>query len=122
MIIIMKGEKFLLGKRSDWKAKAPGFWCPISGHVEAGETEEQAVIREAQEELGVEVKPLYKIISSPTNDNTVLLHWWMTSLISGEVRLNNNENSELGWFSKGELVKLKPVFKEDIEILLSCRP
>ena len=119
MIVLKRNDKFLLGKRSSWKPKAPGFWCPISGHIENDETEEAAVTREAREELGVEVKAIQKIAMIPTHDNSVLLHWWIAELIDGEPSLNNDENSEIRWFSKSELKSLNPVFQEDIEILLN---
>lgn len=119
MIILEQDGKFLLGKRSEWKAKAPGYWCPISGHIEASETEEQAVVREAMEELGIEVRPLIKIASTPTHDGTVMLHWWKTEIISGIPKINNNENSELRWFTKDELRTLEPTFKEDVDLILN---
>lgn len=118
MIIIKKENNFLMGKRSSWKQKAPGYWCPISGHVEENETEERAVEREAFEEIGVRVRPLRKITMIPAHDKSVMLHWWLAEIISGEPQISNNENSELRWFSKSELQTLEPVFKEDIEILL----
>lgn len=122
MIILEKDGKFLLGKRSAWKTKAPGYWCPISGHIEPSETEEQAVVREAQEELGITVRPLRKITSTPTNDGQVILHWWTAEILNGIPTLNNQENEEIRWFSEEEIQKLEPVFKEDIQILLLLRP
>lgn len=119
MIVLEKNGKYLLGKRAVWKTKAPGYWCPISGHIEENESEEEAVIREAKEELGIEVRPLMKIISSPTHDGTVMLHWWKAEIVSGNAMLNNDENSELRWFTKDELKKLQPAFEEDIEIILN---
>lgn len=119
MIILEQDGKFLLGKRSEWKAKAPGYWCPVSGHIEASESEEEAVVREAMEELGIEVRPVLKVATTPTHDGTVMLHWWKADIISGTPKLNNNENAEIRWFTKEELVLLTPAFKEDIEILIN---
>ena len=48
--IIIKGDRFLLGKRSLEKRLAPGYWSPISGKVELGESEEEAISRECNEE------------------------------------------------------------------------
>ena len=118
MIVLEKDNKFLLGKRSAWKAKAPGYWCPISGHIEQNESEEAAVIREAQEELGIVVSPTQKITSTPTHDGRVMLHWWKAEIISGTPVINNNENEEIRWFSREELKSLEPTFKEDIAILI----
>lgn len=119
MIVLEKDGKFLLGKRSAWKTKAPGYWCPISGHIEPNETEEEAVIREAQEELGIEVRPTQKITSTPTHDGRVTLHWWKAEIVKGIPQINNNENEEIRWFSKDELNTLRPTFKEDIAIFHS---
>lgn len=119
MLILKQDEKFLLGKRSEWKAKAPGYWCPISGHIENDETEEAAVIREAMEELSIVVKPITKIASTPTHDKTCMLHWWKAEIVSGIPKINNNENSDLRWFTKDELRTLAPAFKEDVELILN---
>jgi 8-oxo-dGTP pyrophosphatase MutT (NUDIX family) len=119
MIVLEQDGKFLLGKRSAWKAKAPEYWCPISGHIEINESEEEAVIREAREELGITVKPLNKFYSTRTNDKTVMLHWWRAEILEGIPALNNNENSEIRWFSREELKLLQPVFKEDIDLILA---
>lgn len=47
------GELFLQ-KRSIWKDRNPGLWdSSAAGHVDAGETYEQAARRELQEEIGI---------------------------------------------------------------------
>jgi len=47
-IIFNEQGDVLLQRRKD-----TGKWCIISGHVEFGESIEQAIVREIQEELGV---------------------------------------------------------------------
>jgi 8-oxo-dGTP pyrophosphatase MutT (NUDIX family) len=118
MIVIEKEGKFLLGKRADWKPKAPGYWCPISGHIEEGESEEAAVVREAWEEVGLMVKPYRRLGSIDTHDGTTKLHWWQAKIMEGEAFIKNRENSELGWFTPEELGNLRPTFKEDIAMVL----
>lgn len=55
-----EGELFLQ-KRSPWKQQNPGLWCSsTAGHVDAGESYEQAAHRELMEEIGVD-SPLTKI-------------------------------------------------------------
>ncbi len=119
MIVIRDQNSFLLGKRGPGKQKAPGYWCPISGHVEPNETQEEAVRREALEEIGVEVRPLKRIATTQTRDKTTLLHWWLTEIVHGVPTLANDENSELGWFTGEELKNLRPTFQEDIALLLT---
>lgn len=56
-----RGEIFLQ-KRSIWKDRNPGRWDSSSaGHVDSGETYEEAARREFREELGVECPPLERI-------------------------------------------------------------
>lgn len=49
------------------RRKDTGKWCIVSGHVEFGESIEQAMVREIEEELGVDslVKRLIGVYSSP---------------------------------------------------------
>jgi len=48
-----KGALFLQ-KRPEWKDIQPGKWdTAVGGHVDAGETPENALIREVREELGI---------------------------------------------------------------------
>ncbi len=48
-----KGEVYLQ-KRPEWKDIQPGKWdTAVGGHIDYGETPEQALIREVSEELGI---------------------------------------------------------------------
>jgi 8-oxo-dGTP diphosphatase len=115
-IILKRADKFLLGKRSPTKSAAPNYWCPISGKIEDGETQSEAVIREAKEEIGVVVKPIRKITEFDIDDRRAVLHWWLVELVSGEPRICNDENSELRWVSVIEMHSLEPIFSEDIQV------
>lgn len=48
-----EGPRLLLGKRAASRTAYPGVWDVPGGHCEPGETPEQALVRELQEELGV---------------------------------------------------------------------
>jgi 8-oxo-dGTP pyrophosphatase MutT (NUDIX family) len=52
-----EGPGFLVTKRPDTMRAHPGQWALPGGRVDAGETSEQAAIRELDEELGLTVAP-----------------------------------------------------------------
>lgn len=69
--------KMVLQLRSKTKSFAPGHWSTaVGGHVQAGETYEQAALRECEEELGITPQLIYKGKSRyqvPCPDNSILL-------------------------------------------------
>ncbi|MBK7890319.1 MAG: NUDIX domain-containing protein [Bdellovibrionales bacterium] len=116
---IQRERSFLLGRRSLAKAVAPGYWCPISGKIDAGESEEQALVREAHEEIAVQIRPTRKLARIDCDLRQCTLHWWLVDLIKGDPVINNEENSEIAWFTFAEIARLKPVFPEDVAIYRS---
>lgn len=65
------GKKVLLQKRSQDKRLWPNRWdVAVGGHVDAGEFGYQAAIREAKEELGINLQPQDLLhIGSSTSEN-----------------------------------------------------
>ena len=55
-MIITKDNKILLQKRKGSKLW-PGYYALPAGHIDEGETQFDALIREAQEELGINIDP-----------------------------------------------------------------
>lgn len=63
-VFIWQNKKFIIGKRKG--SHGDGTWTLPGGHLEFGETIEQAAKREAAEEVGVRIKNI-KILAV-TND------------------------------------------------------
>jgi|GEM_PF-5261946 len=57
--IFIKGDTFLLQHRDQNAPYDPNTWGFFGGHIEDGETPEQALRREIQEELQIEIVPEY---------------------------------------------------------------
>ncbi|MBN8615783.1 MAG: (deoxy)nucleoside triphosphate pyrophosphohydrolase [Deltaproteobacteria bacterium] len=55
--VVREGERFLLTKRPD-KGHLAGFWEFPGGKIEEGESPEAALVRECQEEIGIDVVPI----------------------------------------------------------------
>jgi len=114
--IICRDSRFLLGRRSPHKKLAPGWWSPISGGIEPGETPAQAVERECREEIGVRAQAARPVAELDIQGGAIRLYFWLVNILAGEPHLNNDENSELRWFSIAEMKTTPNLFTEDIAI------
>ncbi len=115
IIVLHRGQRFLIGERAAHKP-APGYWTQVSGKVEPGESQPEAVIREAMEEIGCRVRPLEKLQERPSANGHFRLHYWRTELVEGEPSICNDELEELRWVTVEELRQLQPIFQEDIDL------
>jgi|GEM_PF-331312 len=111
-VVIKKGGAFLLIKRAK-KGEAEDYWCPITGAIEPGETQAQAVRREAQEEMGILVEPIRKIWECPTDNHDYLLHWWFVRMKDQEITMNQDEVKEYQWVTADRMEGLEKMFDPD---------
>ncbi|MDQ0913564.1 NUDIX domain-containing protein [Streptomyces canus] len=54
--VVRKGERVLVIRRG-LLARLPGYWAPLSGKLEPGETQEESLLWEVREEVGLRVSP-----------------------------------------------------------------
>jgi isopentenyldiphosphate isomerase len=95
-----------LQKRTNEKDTFPGRWdSSVSGHVDRGEEYDACVVREAYEEIGIDLEEaperVFKIDACEETANEftwVYRHW-----SDGPFFINKEEISEVRWFS-GESV------------------
>lgn len=99
-----KGELFLQ-KRSATKDIQPDMWDTSSaGHIDVGETPEQAVLREACEELGItRIKPSF--ITSYIIENNIEreLSYCFYAVYDGAISIDNDEVSDGRFWSLDEI-------------------
>jgi 8-oxo-dGTP pyrophosphatase MutT (NUDIX family) len=79
--VVIRDARFLVIRRSA-QVVAPGALCFPGGGIEPGESEEQALVREFQEELGAVIRPVRRIWASVTRWR-VELAWWLGELDPG---------------------------------------
>lgn len=112
-IIVDKEGKILLMKRSKQEKNFPDKWGLISGTIEWGETVEQALKREAREEVGVEVEVVRytgryydKPGRHPSKTMICLPH--ICKIVKGEPKVNQPEEvQEVRWFEPTEIRDLE---------------
>lgn len=106
-VIIIKDGKTLLAQRKSHKALGGRQWGSAGGHVELGETPAQAAVREAREELGIEVGNLRFLICLDeqwNGDNHYVDFIFLADIISGDPKPMELEAVEaVGWFPLDDL-------------------
>jgi 8-oxo-dGTP pyrophosphatase MutT (NUDIX family) len=100
--VILREERLLIIRRS-LTVTAPGKLCLPGGGIEAGESEEQALVREMQEELAIDVEPIRLCFRSVTPWGTNLA-WWFSDLSDDVTPIPNPEEvAEVHWMSRDEI-------------------
>lgn len=123
--LIEKDGKYLLIDR-----KNPPFgFAGLAGHIDEGESASVALIREAQEESGLEVKK-YKLLFEEEigwnncSKGTGVHYWYLFKCdVSGNIRIDENEEKSIGWYAADQIknLKLEPVWEywfKKLEIIL----
>lgn len=77
------------------------FYSCLAGFVEPGESLEEAVAREVLEEVGVEVRDVSYFASQPWPFPSQLMIGFTAGYASGEIRVQDSEILDAGWFEPG---------------------
>lgn len=104
--VIVRDGKLLLGLRSSRKKHAPDTWDTVGGHVEAGESDEQAMVREVEEEAGVRPTRYELLVRTQWEGVEAYAIYTVTAWSGGEPALANDEHSKLAWFTPAEAAAL----------------
>jgi 8-oxo-dGTP diphosphatase len=110
--VLRRADRVLVIQRRP-QARLPGYWVPLSGKLELGETQQEALIREVHEEVGLAVTPLTKVWESVTSDEQFRLHWWTAETEPGEVIMDPGEVSHARWVTAEEFLTMEPTFAAD---------
>ena len=103
IVLIKKGDEILLARSPRFPK---GMYSVIAGFVEPGETLEEALCREVQEEVGLSVHNIRYFASEPWPFPDSLMIGFTADYAGGEIRIDNNEIVAAGWFDRDNLPQL----------------
>lgn len=94
-------DRILLGRQAVW---APHQYSVVAGFVEPGESLEQAVVREVEEEAGVPVTEVHYQSSQPWPFPGNIMLGFAAVASDDQISLNDNELEHARWFTREEIV------------------
>ncbi|GAA5523919.1 8-oxo-dGTP diphosphatase [Microbulbifer aestuariivivens] len=101
-VILGADGRILIARRPDHQHMG-GRWEFPGGKVEAGETVQEALVRELREEIAIEAEALHPLteIYHDYGEKSVLLDTWWVTAFSGEAA--GREGQEIRWVGRAEL-------------------
>ncbi|OFZ97614.1 MAG: hypothetical protein A2Z64_07955 [Betaproteobacteria bacterium RIFCSPLOWO2_02_67_12] len=103
MALVRRGRELLLGRSPHFP---PGMYSALAGFAEPGETLEQCLAREVEEEVGVQVSRARYFASQPWPFPHSLMIAFVCDWVSGELRPQEGEIEAAAWFDVLQLPKL----------------
>jgi NAD+ diphosphatase len=103
--LIHRGDEFVMARNSRFPQ---GRYSIIAGFVEAGETLEEAVAREIQEEVGLQVTDIRYHSSQPWPFPHSLMLGFTAAWESGDIAVDGEEIVDAGWYSASHLPESLP--------------
>jgi 8-oxo-dGTP diphosphatase len=105
-----KDGKFFTAKRADTKTFLPGKFEMPGGHIEHGETMEEGLKREFQEEFGVDITvghPFYAFTYMNGDAHVVEVNYLAELADENQtITLNPEDHSEYRWLTKEEFERM----------------
>src|ERR1700733_4473730 len=100
IVLVTDGERALLGRQASWP---PGRYSTIAGFVEPGESLEDAVLREVQEETGVLASnPRYDSSQPWPFPSSLMIGFQAEAPRGSEIR-TGDELEDARWFTREEI-------------------
>ena len=97
IMLVTDGDRALLGRQKVW---LPGMHSTLAGFVEPGESLEEAVAREVQEETGIVVDEVTYHSSQPWPFPASIMLGFTARAVTTEVRIDPEELEAARWFDR----------------------
>lgn len=102
IMLILDGDRVLMGRNANWPE---GMYSLLAGFMEPGETVEEAVRREVQEESGIRVGEVRYVTSQPWPFPASLMIGCAGQAETREITLDPHELEDAIWVSKEEMAQ-----------------
>jgi NAD+ diphosphatase len=99
------GERALLGRQASWSKDR---YSTIAGFVEPGESLEDAVVREVEEETGVQVGDVEYVASQPWPFPSSLMLGFRAVARTHAITLRDGELEDARWFTRADIAAGHP--------------
>jgi NAD+ diphosphatase len=103
IVAVVHGPKILLARANHFP---DGFYSVLAGFVEPGETLEECVHREVQEEVGLQVKNIRYFGSQPWPFPHSLMIGFTAEFAGGRITIDGAEIADAAWFSPADLPRI----------------
>ncbi len=103
IVLVEDGDRVLLGRSPHFPA---GMYSTLAGFVEPGESLEQAIAREIEEEVGVQVGNLRYFGSQPWPFPNSLMIGFRADYAGGDLAVDPDELEAAAWFKVDDLPRL----------------
>jgi 8-oxo-dGTP diphosphatase len=114
--IAVRNGRMLVIRRSR-SVVAPLVYCFPGGGIEEGESEEEALVREFQEEIGITIRPLRRVWHCVTAWK-VDLAWWLVDIPPEALPVATPAEVEsIHWYTPAEMAQLPDLLESNREFL-----
>ena len=119
--LIWNGDRFMICQRPAYKDRAL-LWEFVGGKVELGETKEQALVRECQEELAVTLSVGDVFVEVIHEYPDIIVHLILFNATIGEGIPKKLEHNDIKWITPSEISNYnfcpadKEILKKIIEV------
>lgn len=103
MVLVSRGDEVLLARAAHFKK---GVFSVLAGFIDAGESAEDAAVREVQEEVGLKVCDLRYFGTQSWSPAGAFIVGFTALYESGELCVDHNELEEARWFNARTLPDL----------------
>jgi NAD+ diphosphatase len=119
IMLIEHEDRLLLGRQPRFP---PRMYSALAGFVEPGETIEEAVAREAYEEVGLKVGDVRYLASQPWPFPSQLMIGCTSVAETTEIEIDRTELDDARWFTRAELEDARAAGREGNELLIFPQP